>query len=239
MTLLTNRTVLVTGANRGIGRAIIDALSETAVARIYATARNPESIVGIDDPRVVRMVLDVTDPDACDRAARTASDVDVLINNAGTLRGFDLLGEDVEGARSDMETNYFGVLNMARAFTPVLERNRPALMVNVLTLLSVASMPAMGGYSASKAAAWSLTMAMRAALRDRGVRVSGVYPGAVDTDMLAGVEMPKTAPKDVARAIVRGIVDGEEDIAPDPMSQTIWPTFLTDPKAVERQFGGM
>jgi NAD(P)-dependent dehydrogenase (short-subunit alcohol dehydrogenase family) len=239
MTTLKGKVVLVTGANRGIGAALVDALLEAGAAKVYATARREGSLGWEEDARVVGLELDVRDAAACARVAELAADVDVLINNAGTLRSFDLLAGDDDALEVDMDTNFHGVLRMARAFAPRLERAEGAAIVNVLTMLSVAAMPAMGGYSASKAAAWSLTMSLRATLASRGVAVHGVYPGAVDTDMLEGVEMPKASPVDVARAIVAGVEAGHEDIAPDAMSEQLWGLFLRDPKAVERQFASM
>lgn len=230
-------TALVTGANRGIGRALVEALLERGAKRVWATARNIESL-GFDDPRVTPAPLDVRDPDAARRLAEQAGDVDLLLNNAGTLHSYDLLTASPEALATDFDTNFFGLLHMARSFAPVLEANQGA-MVNVLTLVSVASMPGIGGYSASKAAAWSLTQALRAQLGARGVFVHGVYPGAVDTDMIRDFEMPKATPASVADAILEGVASGQEDIAPDPMSRAIWATFLQDPKAVERQFGAM
>lgn len=240
---IKNKVAVVTGANRGIGAALVDALLDAGVAKVYATARRPDTLPRwAANPRVVALPLDVTDASSRARAAEVASDVALLVNNAGTLQSFDVLAGDDEALRADFETNTYGLLATTRAFLPALERAATvgdAAIVNLLTLVSVASMPGIGGYSASKAAAWSLTLAMRAQLTGRGIAVHGVYPGAVDTDMLRGFEMPKTPPSDVAAAVVRGVEAGEEDIAPDPMSAELWTLFLRDPKAVERRFAAM
>lgn len=230
---------LVTGANRGIGAALVQALLDAGAAKVYATARDASSLSRWEDPRVIRLTLDIRDPRSCAQAAAQAQDVQLLINNAGTLKSFDLLEAPDEAIETDFGTNFYGLLHMHRAFVPVLRGKTDATIVNLLTLLSVASMPAMGGYSASKAAAWSLTMGLRARLAKENIRVVGVYPGAVDTDMLRGVEMPKTAPAEVARQVLVGLEAGQEDIAPDPMSTQLWGLFLQDPKAVERQFAEM
>lgn len=234
---LIDKNVLVTGANRGIGAALVDALLEAGARRVYAAVRRRGSVDAASE-RVVELVLDVRDPAACLRAASQASDVDVVINNAGTLSAFGLLDAPVDALETDFGTNFYGTLHMARAFVPVLRTRPEAAIVNVLTMLSVASLPAMGGYSASKAAAWSLTQALRAELTPE-IAVHGVYPGAVDTDMIRDVDMPKTAPSEVAAAIVVGLRNGDEDIAPDPMSAQLWELFTSDPKAVERTFASM
>ncbi len=235
---LRGSTVLVTGANRGIGAALVNALLEKGARKVYATTRDVESFEHTDE-RVVPIALDVRDAASCERAASVANDIDLLINNAGTLSSFDLLAGDDEALALDFDTNFYGVLHTTRAFLPILRKQDGAAIVNVLTLLSVASMPAMGGYSASKAAAWSLTMSLRASLAKEGINVHGVFPGAVDTDMLEGVEMPKTPPSEVARNILAGIEEGQEDISPDPMSRQLWELFLKNPKAVEQQFASM
>ena len=240
---IENEVALVTGANRGIGEALVDALLAAGARKVYATARRPEALTRwAADSRVTAMALDVTHPASVAQAAQTAPDVSLLINNAGTLQSFNLLEASADALKVDFDTNFHGLLHTTRAFLPVLERassRGQAAIVNMLTLVSVASMPGIGGYSASKAAAWSLTMALRAQLAPRGIAVHGVYPGAVDTDMIRSFEMPKTAPAEVAAEVVRGVTAGEEDIAPDPMSAQLWNLFRTDPKAVERQFAAM
>lgn len=236
----TDTIAFVTGANRGIGEALVLALLEAGAPRVYATARSEAGLArwtGID--RVVPVQLDIRDAQACVRAASRASDVDLLVNNAGTLASYDLLEAPAEALETDFGTNFYGLLHMARAFAPTLRAKDGAAMINLLTLVSVANMPAIGGYSASKAAAWSLTQALRAQLAADGVRVHGVFPGAVDTDMIRGFDMPKTDASEVAAAILAGVADGTEDIAPDPMARQLWSLFEHDPKAVERQFAAM
>src|SRR6202012_153690 len=139
----------------------------------------------------------------------------------------------------NFSTNLCGVLAISRAFAPVIERNHGGAIVNILTLVALASMPGLGVYNASKAAAWSLTQSLRAGLANRAIGVYGVFPGAVDTDMLAGVEMPKTSPADVATAIVAAISNDVEDIFPDPMSRSLYEAWRKDHKAVEKQFATM
>jgi len=188
---IAGSTALVTGANRGLGARIVNELLAADVAKVYATARTLGSIAGssvIADSRVEPLALDITDPASVRAAAAAASDVTVLVNNAGVLAFGGVLDGDLGSFERDLRTNYLGTLRVTREFVPVLERNAPAAVVNVLTLIALAPVPPMAGYSASKAAAHSLTQALRAELRGRGIEVLGAYPGGIDTDMLAGVE---------------------------------------------------
>ena len=230
----------VTGANRGIGRAFIDALLERGATRIYAAARDPATLEMLTrlDRRVRAVLLDVRNAADATVAASQARDVTLLINNAGTLSVGSPVVVPITAVRDDMETNFFGTLNVINAFVPVLERNRGSI-VNMLTLVALASMPALAAYNASKAAALSLTQSFRADLGKRGITVHGVFPGAVDTDMIRAFEMPKTPAIDVARATLDGVESGEEDIFPDPMARQVYSAWRQDHKAVERQFAAM
>ncbi len=231
---------LVTGANRGIGRALVDALLAAKVTKVYATARSVQKLNGSgNDPRIVPLAIDVTDKQSIAAVAERASDVTLLINNAGVLDFGPVLDAPQQAFERNFGTNFYGVLAMSRAFAPVIERNGGGAIVNILTLVALASMPGLGVYNASKAAAWSLTQSLRAGLSGRNIAVYGVFPGAVDTDMLAGVEMPKASPRDVAKAIIAGVASGSEDIFPDPMSSSLYEAWRKDHKAVEKQFAAM
>ena len=163
----------------------------------------------------------------------------LLVNNAGVLDFGGILDAPDEAFERNFSVNFHGKLNMARAFAPAIEKNGGGAIVNILTLVALASMPGLSVYNASKAAAWSMTQSLRASLAGKGIEVFGVFPGAVDTDMLAGVDIPKTGPADVARAIVEGIAAGHEDIFPDPMSTQVYAAWKQDHKAVEKQFAAM
>jgi NAD(P)-dependent dehydrogenase (short-subunit alcohol dehydrogenase family) len=231
---------LVTGANRGIGRALVDALLAANVAKVYAGARSVQKLNGSsNDRRLMPLAIDVTNKQSIAAAVEQAGDVTLLINNAGVLDFGSVLDAPEQAFARNFETNFYGVLAMSRAFAPVIERNGGGAVVNILTLVALASMPGLGVYNASKAAAWSLTQSLRAGLSGRKIVVYGVFPGAVDTDMLAGVEMPKTSPADVAKAIVAGVAKGVEDIFPDPMSSSLYEAWRKDHKAVEKQFAAM
>jgi NAD(P)-dependent dehydrogenase (short-subunit alcohol dehydrogenase family) len=239
---ISSSIALVTGANRGIGRAFVEGLLRGGARRVYAAARNPallEPVVALDRARVIPLKIDITSWRDVETAAQAAADVNLLINNAGVLASGNVLASDVGLLQQDMETNYLGTLTMIRHFAPVIERNGGGAIINVLTLIALASMPGFGGYSASKAAAYSMTQAVRAELASKGIRVHAVFPGAVDTDMLRGVEMPKTSPQEVAQVVLAAVQAGEEDIFPDPMSQNAQATWRQDPKALERMFASL
>lgn len=233
---------LVTGANRGIGQAIVQVLLGAGVRQIYACARDPKSLpatLAFDRSKVIPLHLDVTDPASVQSAARSAKSATLLVNNAGVLDFGSILDTPVEKIQRNFDTNFYGALAMARAFAPVIESNGGGAIVNILTLVALASMPGLAVYNASKAAAWSMTQSLRASLAAKKIEVYGVFPGAVDTDMVKGVEMAKTSPTDVARAIVAGIDEGREDIFPDPMSLRVYGAWRQDHKAVEKQFAMM
>jgi NAD(P)-dependent dehydrogenase (short-subunit alcohol dehydrogenase family) len=237
-----NGTVaLVTGANRGIGRALVTALLAGGAAKVYAAARRVETVADLADTdrRVVPVQLDLTDLDQVARAAAEAGDATLLINNGGSLNFADPLGGDLAAIDTDLRTNFVGTLAMSRAFVPVLEGNGGGAIVNLLSLVVFGPVPAMGGYSASKAAAASVTQALRAQLIDRKITVHGVFPGAVDTDMIKDFPIPKTSPADVATAILEGLEAGEENIFPDPMARQGYQGWRADPTAFERRMGAM
>lgn len=239
---LENSVALVTGANRGIGRTLVTALLARGARRVYAAARALPSVKELQDhdrERIVPLALDVTDVAQVQAAAERAHDLTLLINNAGVANFGHSLRNSVEDTRRDMETNYFGTLSMIRAFAPVLEQNGGGVIANLLSVVSLANMPAAAGYSASKAAAFSLTQAVRAELAPRGIHVCGVFPGPVDTDMAKDLALPKTGVDEVVAAILDGIEQRSEDILPDPMSKQVYQAWISDPKGLERQFGQM
>src|SRR4051812_12960676 len=234
---LTDTVAVVTGANRGLGRALLAELLERGTPKVYALARKPEAVA--PDPRVVAVEFDLLDQRSIDGAAAQAADATLLINNASTAAFSSPLEADLSAVGNEMATNYGGLYRTVRAFVPVIEANGGGQIVNVLTLLSLASTPPMAGYSASKAAAHSLTQAVRPELADRGISVHGVYPGGIDTDLLAGIEAPKTPAAEVAAGVIDGLLAGEEDIFPDPNSKAMSEIWWSDPKAFERAFSGV
>ena len=216
MTSLADQTVLVTGANRGMGREYVAQLLDRGVAKVYAAARDPRTI-DVMDPRVVPLWLDVSDATSVAEAAAAASDVSVLINNAGILRGASVLDPDTSNLREQMETNLFGPLAMASAFADRIAQ-RSGAIVNVASVL--AWLPVGASYGVTKAAMWSATDSMRLELKPRGVQVVGVYVGLVDTDMGSFSDSPKSDPAEVVRQVLDGIESGADEVLADEMTRS-------------------
>ena len=207
---LNGTTALVTGANRGLGRHFAEQLLQRGATKVYAAARDPRTI---DLPGVVPLQLDITDPDSVARAAAVATDVDVLINNAGISLHQNLVDGDLDKIRLELETNFFGTLNVVRAFTPV------RAILNVNSRLSWLSYLGAGGYAASKSAQWSLTNSIRLELPD--TLVTGLYLSSTDTDMMAGWDIPKNDPAVVVRDALDGLeADALEVIADEDTAET-------------------
>jgi len=240
LTKMDGAIALVTGANRGIGRALTEALLARGVRKVYAAARNPESLGPLRDARVVALRLDVTDPSQIHAAGTTATDVSILFNNAGVTLNSELAGANaLEQARREMEVNYFGALQVLHEFSPILRRNGGGAWVAVGSAAGLTNVPMFPTYSASKAALHSLTQCARVLLSAQGTAVFGAYPGPVDTDMARDLTMPKAPAREVANAILDGVESGEEDIFPDSFSREFGQQFESSPKAAERQMAAM
>lgn len=239
----SNVVAFVTGANRGIGRTFVEELADAGARKIYAAARNPETLQNLTTQfagRVAPVELDVTKKDQVTAAVQTAADVNLLINNAGVAGYAGLIAApDIEAARQEMETNYFGVLNTVRAFAPALEKNGGGTIINIASIASHVNFPFLGSYSASKAAVHSLTQGIRAELAEQGTSVYGVYPGPVDTDMTSNVEMEKTPTNTVVKAVLDAMFRGEQDIYPDDMSKEMHAGLMGNPASIEKQAGEM
>ncbi|WP_433451811.1 SDR family oxidoreductase [Streptomyces sp. CA-142005] len=214
---ISTATALVTGANRGLGRALAQELVARG-ATVYGAARRPDQI---DLPGVKAIRIDVTDPASVAAAAEDVRDITVLINNAGSSTGADLLSGSWDDVRLEMETHYLGTLGMIRAFAPVIESQGGGAILNILSVLSWVTFPAVGAYSAAKSAQWSLTNEVRQQLAPRGITVTGLHVGYMDTDMARHVTEPKTDPADVARAAVDGIAAGAPEIVVDDLSRRV------------------
>jgi len=227
---LADKKVLITGANRGIGRALLDEALRRGAKRVYAATRRP---LQHPDKRVTSLTLDVTNAAQIQRAVGQVESLDVLINNAGIAMYDDLSKPEV--IEQHLKVNLFGPLNVTRAFLPLLKRSKGAI-VNNLSTSALAPLPIIPGYSISKAATLSMTQSLRALLAGQGVTVHAILTGPVDTDMTRSVDFPKASPESVAVAIFDGVEKGEEEIFPDPMSQSIaegWRNGVV--KALERQ----
>jgi NAD(P)-dependent dehydrogenase (short-subunit alcohol dehydrogenase family) len=226
-------TALVTGANRGLGRAFVEALRGAGAAKIYAAARNIDGMA--PDGGVVPIQLDITKAEEVTDAAAACADVDLLINNAGVARFTPALGApSIDNARLEMETNYFGTLSMCRAFAPVLGRNGGGTLVNMLSVVSFFNLPMQATYCASKAAEWSLTKAVRIELHAQGTRVIGVYAGYIDTDMAAGIaNAPKSGAADIAARVMEGIATDADDIFADQRSREVFDALRKDDRSFD------
>ena len=228
---IENKTVLITGANRGIGRALVDEALRRGAKRVYAGTRGPLQIA---DERVTSLALDVTSVSQIQQAVGQIESLDVLINNAGIAIYDDLT--NVEVTEKHLAVNFLGPLRMTQAFLPLLKRSKGAI-VNNLSMAGLAALPVIPSYSISKAAAFNMSQSLRALLAGHGVTVHSVVLGPIDTDMNRGFEIPKASTQSAARGIFDGLENGEEDIFPDPASQAIaegWRAGVV--KALEQQF---
>ena len=231
---IAEKTVLVTGANRGVGEALVKEALNRGAKRVFAGTRGA---LANTDPRVTALTLDVTNVSQIQLAADQVGALDILINNAGIGIADDLT--DLDAIQKHLDVNLLGPLKVTQAFLPLLTRSKGAI-VNILSVTSVAPFPVIPSYSISKAAALSLTQSQRALLTRQGVGVHGVILGSVDTDMTRGYDIPKVSPESAAVGIFDGLENGEEDIFPDPTSQTLadgWRTGVT--KAFERRINAI
>jgi len=216
---IKDAVALVTGANRGFGAALVRALLGAGARKVYAAARNPTKI---DILGAIPVKLDVTSPDDVLAAARELTDVSLLINNAGIFKGTSFLSPDaLADARAELETNYIAPLALSRAFAPALARNGGGAIVNVLSVLSWVNLPPFATYSASKAAAWSLTNGLRAELSAQSTQVIGLHVAYMDTDMVRAVTSPKARPEDVAKAVLEAIESGRDEVLADEVSRQV------------------
>lgn len=229
-TTMADKSVLVTGGNRGIGQALVEEALRRGAKRVYAGTREP---LAHADERVTPLTLDVTDEGQIQAAVECVDSLDIVINNAGLALYADL--RDRATLEQSLAVNLYGAYDVTLAFLPVLTESRGAI-VNVVSLAAWASVPVMPAYSVSKAAAFSLSQALRALLAGRGVSVHAAMLGPVDTDMTRGLEIPKSAPESVARGIFDGVENGEDEIFPDPMSESMAESWRSgEAKALERE----
>lgn len=238
MSNLNGKTVLVTGANRGIGLALVKKALENNADKVYATYRSESNRSTLEalSERVVPIQLDLSDPASIEALAQAITELDILVNNAGIFTGANLLDDTEAQLRNDLETNLFGTLAVTKALLPALKNGGSASIANISSVAAFAAMPSFGGYSVSKVAVHSMTQSFRAKLKEDGISVHGVYPGPVATRMTEGMPMETTPASVVAGSIFDGIEGGVGDIFPDGMSQQVGPLFLSAPKQVEQAF---
>lgn len=235
------KTAFVSGANRGIGRATVIELLNRGAAKVYAGARNPDRLSELKaefGDRLVPVKLDLSDDSSIKSAAETAQGIDILVNNAGVLLGTTMLSEKaISELEDNFNVNVYGLLKLTHALVKDLKKERETAIANVSSMAGLGNMPVIGTYSVSKAAVHSITQGLRAELAGNNVLVSGIYPGPIDTEMTAAMEMDKDTPENVAKAIVDGLENGVEEIFPDKMSMQTGSFYLQDPKGVESAFG--
>ena len=213
---IQDSVALVTGANRGLGLALVQALLAAGVKKVYAAARDPSSI-NLSGVQPVK--LDVTNPQDILNIAKAYPDVNLLINNAGIIREHDFLSENaIQAARDQFETNFFGPLALSQAFAPSLKQNGGGAIVNVLSVASWVNLSGAGTYSASKAAAWALSNGLRVELHNQGTQVLALHVGYMDTDMAKGVDVPKSKPEDVARQVLEALEAGKTEVLADELT---------------------
>jgi NAD(P)-dependent dehydrogenase (short-subunit alcohol dehydrogenase family) len=229
-TQIEGKAILVTGANRGIGQALVTEALRRGAAPVYAGTRQPYAH---PDPRVTRVALDITDEEQVRAAAAKVESLDILVNNAGVFLFDDFT--DRGALEQHLAVNLFGTYSVIQAFLPSLVKSGGAIVNNV-SIASLAPIPVTPAYSLSKAASFSMTQSLRMLLAGQGVRVHAVMTGPVDTDMVRALDIPKAAPESVARGIFDALEAGEEDIFPDPVSATLADGWHAGPaKALERQ----
>ncbi|WP_406308816.1 SDR family oxidoreductase [Streptomyces sp. NBC_00623] len=233
MTAIAGSTILVTGGSRGIGRALVESLYDRGAKKVYATARNPRTITHTG---AVALPLEVTDPASVAAAAEQAQDVTILINNAGAAVAASFLTSPVDDVRREFDTNFYGPLQMTRAFAPIIEANGGGHLLNVHSVLSWVALS--GSYSASKAALWSQTNSLRLELKPRGITVTGLHVGYVDTDMAAHLDSPKTSPQSVAEQALDGIEANAYEVLADELSRQVKAGLAADLAALYPQLAG-
>ncbi len=217
---------LVTGASRGLGRVFARELVSRGAAKVYGAARDPAAVT---DASVTPIALDITDPEHVARAAEQCADVGLLVNNAGVMKASTFIGApNLDAARLEMETNYFGTLSMCRAFAPVLAANGGGAIVNMLSIVSFFTNPFNASYGASKAAEWSLTNGVRLELHHQGTLVVAVHAGFIDTDMSAGIDLPKISPQSVAQQAFDAVEAGQIEVLADERSRSVKESLSRD-----------
>jgi len=234
------KVVLISGSNRGIGRALTIEFLENGAKKVYAGARNTQTLTELKEKygeRLVPVTIDVTDQNTIDQAAELAGDVDILINNAGVLSPGGFLGnEAIENLNYHFKVNVLGLISLTNAFVDKLRGKETAAIINVSSVAGLANMPVAGTYSASKATVHSITQGFRAELSNENILVAGVYPGPIDTDMAKDFDMDKDSPENLAKNVIQALIEGKEDIFPDTMSKQVGEQYSSSPKAIEQAF---
>ena len=239
---IEGKIAFVSGSNRGIGKAVTIALLEHGAKKVYAGARDITTLNSLKScygNRLIPVELDVTNDESIANAANLATDVEILINNAGVFSvGNFINGNLLESLQINFDVNVLGLVKLTSAFLETLKKQESAAIASVSSIIGLASMPMGLTYCASKAAVHSIIQGLRGELKESNVLVAGVYPGPIDTEMAKDLDMTKDSPENVAENIIKGLKDGLEDIFPDMMSSEVGKAYFESPKAVEKQFSG-
>lgn len=239
---LKDKVALVTGSNRGIGEAYVLALLNAGAKKVYAAARDINNLKSLlaQYPNVIEpILLDVTNAEHIKQLAAEIDTLDILINNAGVANTCNLTSDNtLEIARIEMETNYFGPLQVTLAVLPMLKQSSQAAIINISSIAGISNFPGIAPYSTTKAAMHSYTQGLRAELANDGIKVLGVYPGPIDTRMAEGFEMEKPSPKQVADKTFEALIEGKTDVLPDTFSEQMYASFLEHPHNLEKTFAG-
>lgn len=236
MRTLKDKVLLITGANRGIGKSLVKSSLAKGARKIYATSRNLGKMPNFGDDRVVTMELDITDNAEILNVSEQTKDVEVLINNAGVLSQGSVLTGKIDAVENDMKVNYYGTINMMRAFAPILEKNAPSKIVNLVSIVAYSPLPSIAGYSASKSALYSATLSVRIELAKKGITVHAINPGAIDTDMNKGSEWNMPAADGIAIVILDKVEAGELDIVPDEMGLGMFNAWKEAPSKLAEMY---
>ena len=239
MEIFKDKVVLITGSNRGIGKSMVKALLKNGVRKIYATCRDLKKMPVFDDDRIISLQLDITDDGEVAMITNTATDTEILINNAGTLNQGNILQGNLLGMENDLKVNYFGTIKMMRAFAPILMKNKPSIMINIVSIAAYSPLPSIAGYAASKAALYSATQSVRIELAKMDVSVYVVNPGAIDTDMNKGSDWNMPDPDSTAIKILESVATGKLDIVPDEMGQGMYAAWREEPAKLSKIFSDL
>ncbi len=239
MQTLKDKVILITGANRGIGKSLVKASLEKGAKKIYATSRKSNKMPDFGDERVVPLELDITDNTQISKVAEKSTDVEVLINNAGILSQGNILEGEISAVENDMEVNYYGTVNMMRAFAPILKKNAPAKIINLVSIVAYSPLPSIAAYSVSKAALYSATLSVRIELAKKGITVHAINPGAIDTEMNKGSDWDMPAPDGIAKIILAKVEAGELEIVPDEMGLGMFSAWKEAPSKLAEMYSNM